>query len=373
MRRSSPPSSSRGFTLIELLVVIAIIAVLIALLLPAVQAAREAARRSQCVNNLKQFGLAVHNYISTHSTLPLGDYYWSGSSDKAAVAPYAGNGGDSYSYGWALAILPFAEQTAVYNAFNTVCGFRDPGGGGPTINTTVMYNQLSMYLCPSENVVTRPQPPYGALNYVGNVGGPGCIKSFSGTMISAYWGNTASAPSTNCIGLSAITDGTSNTALFSERLMGLTGNPAVLLSDKANSKRTLFLVSTASTINGNDPVAAMAVLNACKALPGTSVAIASATYRSGQIWTIGHPWGTAWNRYFHYGTPNTTSCETSNSNMSTLGGGQGIVSPTSNHSGGVNMTMTDGSVKFIKDSVNLQTWWALGTRAGGEVVSADSY
>ena len=361
----------RGFTLIELLVVIAIIAVLIALLLPAVQAAREAARRAQCVNNLKQLGLAVHNYVSTNESLPLGDYYWAGSNEKPAQASVPGNGGDRYSWGWTIPILPFVEQTPLYNAWNFVCGFRDPGGGGPTINTTVMYNQLSGFLCPSENVSGRPQAPFAALNYVGNVGGPGAIQSFSGTMISAFWGNTAQAPSTGCIGFAAITDGTSNTALFSERLMGAPGNPVVTVGDRNNAKRALFQVPTAAAVNGNDPVGAMNVLNACKSLPATTTSIIS--YRSGQIWTIGHPWGTVWNRYFHFGPPNMISCDTNPSTFSGLGGGQGVVPPTSNHPGGVNMGFADGSVKFIKDTVNLPTFWALGTRAGGEVVSSDSF
>ncbi|MBX6314151.1 MAG: DUF1559 domain-containing protein [Isosphaeraceae bacterium] len=364
-------SHRRGFTLIELLVVIAIIGILIALLLPAVQAAREAARRAQCINNLKQLGLAVHNYISAHGSLPLGDYYWSGTNEKPAMAQAPGNGGDRYSWGWTIPILPFVEQPALYNAWNFCCGFRDPGGGGPTINTTVMYNQLSIFLCPSENASARPQPPFGALNYVGNVGGPGAIQSFSGVMISAYWGNATQAPTTNCIGLQAITDGTSNTAMFSERLIGVSGNPTVTLADRNNAKRALFQVPTSVNVNSGSVTGAMAVLGACKSLPATTQSITS--YRSGQIWTIGHPWGTVWNRYFHFGPPNMHSCDTTPSTFSGLGGGQGVIPPTSNHPGGVNVCFVDGSVKFIKDSVNLQTWWALGTRAGGEVISSDAY
>jgi prepilin-type N-terminal cleavage/methylation domain-containing protein/prepilin-type processing-associated H-X9-DG protein len=364
-------SHRKGFTLIELLVVIAIIAVLIALLLPAVQAAREAARRSQCVNNLKQICLAAHNYVSTTERLPLGDHYPSGTNERAASSGIMGNGGDRYSYSWTLMILPYLEQTPVYNAFNTVCGFRDPGGGGPTINTTVMYNQLACYLCPSDNASGRPQPPYGALNYVGNEGGPGTLQSFSGVIISPYWGNTGQAPSTNCIGLSAITDGTSNTAMFSERLMGVTGNPTVTVAQKDYAKRAVFLLSVAGPTNGNSMPATLAVLAACKSLPSTTTSDSS--YRSGQIWTIAHPWATIWNRYFHFGPPNMITCDTSDSTFKGLGGGSGVVPPTSSHPGGVNVGMCDGSVKFIKDSVANQSWWALGTRGGGEVISSDSF
>ena len=115
----------------------------------------------------------------------------------------------------------------------------------------------------------------------------------------------------------------------------------------------------------------MKVLDACKSLPPTTKSASS--YRSGQIWTIGHPWATVWNRYFHFGPPNMISCDTDPSTFGGLGGGQGVIPPTSNHPGGVNVCMADGSVKFIKDSIELQTWWALGTRAGGEVLDASKY
>jgi prepilin-type processing-associated H-X9-DG protein len=115
----------------------------------------------------------------------------------------------------------------------------------------------------------------------------------------------------------------------------------------------------------------MNVLNACKNLPQSTTALAS--YRTGQIWTIAHPEAPIFNRYFHFAPPNTITCDTSSSLDSGLGGLQGVIPPTSNHPGGVNLCFADGSVKFIKDSVGLQTWWALGTRAGGEVVDASSY
>jgi prepilin-type processing-associated H-X9-DG protein len=153
-------------------------------------------------------------------------------------------------------------------------------------------------------------------------------------------------------------------------LVGVPGNPTVTIND-IRAKRALFRVPTSAAVNGNDEAGAMSVLNACKSLPGSTASITS--YRSGQIWTIGHPWATVWNRYFHFGPPNMHSCDTAPSTFDGLGGGQGVVPPTSNHPGGVNVCFTDGSVKFIKNSIDLKTWWALGTRAGGEVVSADAY
>ena len=179
----------RGFTLIELLVVIAIIAVLIALLLPAVQAAREAARRAQCINNLKQLGLAAHNYISVNEVFPLGDLYPSG-SNQVGVNGIRGNGNSTYSFGWTLSILPQMEQQAVFNAYNFCFSFSDATGSIAT-NSTVTYNQLATLLCPSENSSGRPQSPYATLNYVGNIGGPGAIRVFSGTIVSPPFNSTA--------------------------------------------------------------------------------------------------------------------------------------------------------------------------------------
>ena len=146
MRRRS------GFTLIELLVVIAIIAVLIALLLPAVQAAREAARRAQCTNNLKQLGLAVHNYNSSNNCFPLQTMF----PTNEAVSW-------GWSYGWGLALLPNLEQTTMFNAFNFATGLFG-NSSSPSVyslgNTTVAYLQLSVYICPSDGTRLRPQAPY---------------------------------------------------------------------------------------------------------------------------------------------------------------------------------------------------------------------
>jgi prepilin-type N-terminal cleavage/methylation domain-containing protein/prepilin-type processing-associated H-X9-DG protein len=366
----------RAFTLIELLVVIAIIAVLIALLLPAVQAAREAARRAQCVNNLKQIGLATHNYISSNNVFPLGDLYPSG-SNQLTVSGIKANGNNSYSFGWTISIMPQMEQQAVFNAFN-FCFTYDDNTGSTATNSTVTYNQIAGLICPSENAASRPQPPYGATNYVGNVGGPGAIRLFSGTIVSPQF-LTGELPGvtvapTNAIGFQAVTDGTSNTAMFSERLMGVTNNPSILLGDRNNGKRAMFQSGATATINSNDVAGTMAIINACKALPTTTASLSS--YRNGQIWIIAHPWATVFNRYNHVGTPNTTSCETT-STAGTVGTGLGSAMsscpPTSNHPGGVNVCMADGSVKFIKDAVSMPTWWALGTRDGGEITSADSY
>ncbi len=355
----------RGFTLIELLVVIAIIAVLIALLLPAVQAAREAARRSQCVNNLKQMGLAVHNYLSTNAVFPLQTMYPASQADSWG-----------WSYGWGLGLLPHLEQTAAYNAFNFSIGiFGNAGGNTYQMgNSTVMNMKLAVYLCPSDPTKLPPASPYGATNYVGNYGGPGQFSNlangaFSGTIVPNAWYNN---PNLGPFGVEGVTDGTSNTALFSERLLGLVGGPAIQLNSP-DSKRAIFTVSGGSYGVNTGQAGALGLVQACNSLPSTTTSVRS--NGNGYTWFAGYPWHIAVNAYLHTGPPNGNSCTWSGDQGGWLsfGGPLGCVPPSSNHSGGVNIGMADGSVKFAKNSVNLQTWWAIGTRKYGEVVSADAF
>ncbi len=350
----------RGFTLIELLVVIAIIAVLIALLLPAVQAAREAARRIQCTNNLKQMGLAVHNYHDRTNTVP-----------AQCVYPSASAIGGGWSYSWAIAILPGIEQQAMYNAYNFSLG-----ATGFSDQNTVRYSQISTYLCPSDSISQKPSDPIGTSNYAGNFGGPGITNIASGTVTPytiVYQGSTtASAPynsglnSSGVVTFATITDGLSNTALFSEHLLGLFGNPVVTYP--ANAKRAIFTGPVAGAI-GTDPTL---FVNGCKSIAAGATSVRSAA--AGYNWTIGYPWYTTNLSYNHVGSPNSLNCtnpaDTASGTWTSL---LGSSPPTSNHPGGVNVAFADGSVKFIKDSISLQTWWALGTRNGAEILSSDAY
>jgi prepilin-type N-terminal cleavage/methylation domain-containing protein/prepilin-type processing-associated H-X9-DG protein len=342
----------RGFTLIELLVVIAIIAVLIALLLPAVQAAREAARRAQCVNNLKQLGLAVHNYVSANSVLPAQSMY-----------PASANLSQGWSFSWYLSILPQLEQQAVFNAVN----FSSQAYGAD--QTTAGYNQLATLLCPSDGVMKRPGAPWGTANYVGNYGGPGAIKPYSGTVV-PLMDLEGIGGITGPIGIEAITDGTSNTALFSERLIGLAGNPTVYIN-KPDAKRAIFQGPVAAGANTGINQA-LAFVQGCKSIPGTTAA--NSSYLTGYEWYYAYPLHIVLTSYMHYTAPNSVPCNNS-SDASWLSyiGPLGSASANSNHSGGVNVGFGDGSVKFVKDSINPQTWWALGSRGEGEVVSADSF
>jgi prepilin-type N-terminal cleavage/methylation domain-containing protein/prepilin-type processing-associated H-X9-DG protein len=360
-----------GFTLIELLVVIAIIAVLIALLLPAVQSAREAARRAQCLNNLKQLGLASHNYLSQNNCFALQVMY-----------PASADISWGWSYGWPLALLPSLEQGTMFNHFNFSTGmFGNQPNNQPGFcafgNTTVAYMQLGVLICPSDGAKRRPQGAFGCTSYVGNQGGPGSITPFTGSMVPQAWfswGGWGDLQNFGPIGIENIKDGTSQTGLFSERLLGISGNPTVLLSSK-DAKRAIFNGPGgpgAPWHSGQTQV--VQFLNACKGLPGTTKAIRSEA--NGAFWTMAYPWHLAVNEYNHVGQPNAVSCQNGQEYFGTwltFVGPTGSCPPSSNHPAGVNICFADGSVRFIKDSIQLQTWWALGTRDGNEPVPGDSY
>ena len=353
--------SARGFTLIELLVVIAIIAVLIALLLPAVQAAREAARRSQCTNNLKQIGLAFHNYESANACFPPSCIY---------PSPI-----DSWGWGPSgqLALLQFLEQGVLFNAYNA--GAVQPGPTGSSaynMNTTVFNATVASYVCPSDARVRTPTTSQG--NYVGNMGGPFQMNtSWSGTFIptptSDFLYLNIKSPST--VSIASITDGTSNTGLFSEILTGLNDATAITAAsgNSMNAKRAYF--PTTYSDQSGTPASVMAAISACKNLPGTTTAYTGAR----GDWWYAYPNYINYAGYNHMAGPNSRSCSTSGApSWDTWGiDAFGMAPPVSNHPGGVNLLMSDGSVRFMKDTVNLPTWWALGTKGGGEVVSADAY
>ncbi len=353
-------TNRRGFTLIELLVVISIIAVLIALLLPAVQAAREAARRAQCSNNLKQLGLAVHNYSSSFNVIP-------------AMCMYPG-GQEQMSQGWApswlIAILPQLEQGVLLSAYN----FQAPAvltGGTPTglENTTVTYTQLSTLLCPSESELNRPSSN-ATTNYFGNYGGPGQIAASSGTIIplSNLTGSTAGAR-VGPVTFEAVRDGLSNTAMFSEKLHGIQGNPAVH-PGTPDGKRGIFNGASGAGV-GAGGGAAVTFVTSCHALPQSTASLNSQNVGNNAYAT--YPLHIAMANYNHVGQPNSINCQdSSDASWLTYVGPSGSAPPSSNHPGGVHVTFTDGSVRFIKDSIAQQPWWGIGTRNGREVVSSDN-
>jgi prepilin-type N-terminal cleavage/methylation domain-containing protein/prepilin-type processing-associated H-X9-DG protein len=357
-----------GFTLIELLVVIAIIAVLIALLLPAVQAAREAARRAQCVNNLKQLALASLNYESANKCLQA-SALWGNPADGRFCQP-------KYGFGPFIPILPYLEQGNVFNQFNfAYSSYRAP-------NYSFAGITISALLCPSDGLVANGEPAnpavYGAdfggqipaanaglkqaiSSYAGNAGMwlvqlGSCHNNGDGKPQADFPLEQATASGTiyaySCTRLASITDGTSNTMLFSERPYGL------IESDSAS----------AAHATSND-----------------------------YWWNSGY-WG-------HTSFDTSYAPNALRKNKALFDAGWwwlAVEAAGSFHPGGVNVSMSDGSVRFIKDTISCwpidiakngpglqwspdgnyvigpgtaipQVWQALSSRRGGEVISADSY
>jgi prepilin-type N-terminal cleavage/methylation domain-containing protein/prepilin-type processing-associated H-X9-DG protein len=380
---TKPRRGRSAFTLIELLVVIAIIAVLIALLLPAVQSAREAARRIQCTNNLKQIGLAAHNYYSANNVFP---------SQSIQNTTYW-----AWEPSWAAAILPMMEQMPIYNSINFSVPMLDLGGfTGATFmeNSTSGLTAIQSLLCPSESI-SHPLSyagDWGQCNYAGNYGGPGMIASCNGVIVPSKGDQFVSSPNLGPVSIASLTDGTTNTAMFSEHLLGPGGaldgldstykSPYVAGSNFA--KRCLFQINSISPMP-DQGVAGVAVAQqlaaACRSVPGGTIPSEDAGTGSSWLYTQGYD--TINLSYTHFMPPNSYSCTGAESgwfgaqgNFTSDGSGGGWLAAstaTSNHPGGVNVGMADGSVKFIKDTISQQTWWGLGSRAGGEVISADQY
>ncbi len=373
----------RGFTLIELLVVIAIIAVLIALLLPAVQAAREAARRAQCVNNLKQLGLAAHNYLSVNNVYP--------------CQSVQNTNQWSWEPSWVAAILPQFEQTPVYNAINfnlpmLELGFISSTSPGGSANSTAGLININSLACPSESLTHTPSfgGSWGTTNYAGNYGGPGMIRSCTGIIVPPRGDFFVSSPNQGPVTIASVTDGTSNTAMFSEHLLGYAG---ALVDNAATSQATIgspFAKRAIYQVNSVAPkpdmgaagiAVAMSLISGCKSLPNGTEPSADAS--AGANWLFTQGFDTVDVSYSHFMTPNTLTCTGAESgffgaqgNFTSDGSGGGWIGAStacSNHPGGVNVGFGDGSVKFLKDTVSYQTWWALGTRNGGEVVGSDQY
>ncbi|MGP0070254.1 MAG: DUF1559 domain-containing protein [Isosphaeraceae bacterium] len=340
-------SIRRAFTLIELLVVIAIISVLIAMLLPAAQGAREAARRVQCTNNLKQLGLGMHHYESTHGVLP-----------PQQVLTFAGSSVFwKSSWGVTSRVAPYLEMGPLYNAINYSNKTTDPS------NVTAVSATLGVLICPSE---VDPQPitstnssgvtsTYGVSNYgwcEGDwyvFGGPGSASNRS-----AFGPNQSRR-------FASFTDGLSQSLLaaevktYQQAFHDCNGVPAP---------------SLASPSVRPDPATVLAAVSA--ATPSCKLASGHTHWSNGNSFYDGFTTALPPNTEALAGTPALDSDLTS---IDEDDGGPtyAAVTTRSHHPGGVNSLLGDGSVRFIKSSINWQTWRALGTVSGCEVISAESY
>ena len=337
-----PSDRVRGFTLIELLVVIAIIAVLIALLLPAVQAAREAARRIQCTNNLKQMGLAIMNYESSNGALPPGGV----NVTTAAIG----------TFGMKARLLPYLEQANMFNYLNMT--FNPQAANGT--NDTIMTSQINAFLCPSDGNIPcgtwtmkdgSGQRQIGYGSYPNNVG---TVFRGNGGLFDGPFYRINFPSQGGTILLSSVTDGLSNTVMFSEWVRGK--------NQGANALGPNMIYKPTQKLPPLGPVNLASLSAACQSTTTPWLDT------KGQIWIneyCGEGGG-----YSHINTPNLKACNFTDQGKQP---GNTMIGASSFHPGGVNVVLLDGSVKFIKNSVNQRTWWALATIAGGEIIDASSY
>ena len=355
-----------GFTLIELLVVIAIIAVLIALLLPAVQQAREAARRSQCKNNLKQIGLGLHNYEATFSQFPPG-----------RMTPSRGQGvGMPCWYGHLSPlyhILPFIDQANLYNQLDHSETRVRASGPACLKNAFVKTLALPVFMCPSD---PRHTPGINTNSYRANFGSHvyGGRRFNSDVAVDPVYTPRAAAAIDGALGgsfgdnggikMGQFTDGTSNTAMYAERMIGTFDNTTVSLGNYMYRNGGTNLIDANS--NTNDTASVVA---ACAAGDAT----VAANYRTDWGWTSGDD--PAWyyssyqqGAYNHVQTPNFSRPDCGCGSIPDDEREVAIITARSTHTGGVHTVLADGSVKFVSNSIDLGVWRAAGTRAGGEVL-----
>ena len=369
-RLLSPQKPRRsGFTLIELLVVIAIIAILIGLLLPAVQKVREAAARSKCQNNLKQLGLAIHNHQSTYGYMPF--------REGRFATGYTGR------YSGLIQLLPYIEQDPLYkmitNSFTSPTGtvypaygaqpwdpadtggIANPSGGGGSY--TPYRTAVATFLCPSDS----PAPGGTGLkptNYMFCSGDSIDLHTTNNASRGMFGRDHTAGGQAKGFRLEQINDGTSNTIAMSERIRG-------------DSQRQITMTYTRAGTWFNTPNQCFTNFNfTTKMWGGGSTRLGA---WAGVRWSDG---GMGFAGITTNGKPNYPSCAWNDHDAQ-----NGVYPPSSNHSGGVNAVMGDGSVRFIRDSIDVGNqdangllsgvggispygvFGAMGSKAGGETVS----
>ncbi len=358
------PRVAGGFTLIELLVVVAIIGTLVAFFLPAVQSARDAARRMQCANNLKQIGLALHNYHQNVGSFPMG-----GSKNNRKL------NGDSYDL-WSIwsahaAILPGLEQTPMFDAINFDFAPEIRDGVSHPMNVTVNLAIVSTFLCPSDARAGQQN----TCSYHGSYG------TTTNDNYPQTGGCTGLFTVEQSFAISACEDGTSSTVAFAEALVGDGlgyGRIGHNITDPSRYRGNVFMSATVTAPPGSrtddafqNKAAVLEGLETC------AVAFQKTNYIADQR---GWRWGQGVTGFSMFNT-----IQTPNDHRYPFGGcrfngmpdwnmDNGFVyGASSNHPGGVNVLFADGGVRFIKDGIDRMVWWSLGTKANGDAISEDQY
>ncbi|HET6883834.1 MAG TPA: DUF1559 domain-containing protein [Pirellulales bacterium] len=336
----------RGFTLIELLVVIAIIGLLVALLLPAVQAAREAARRADCNNHLKQIGVAMANYHSALGSFPPGRL-------RCETIANQGRCYSAYIY-----LLPYLEAMNVQQTFNLLANADSPDPLNPTANIAARLQRLEVLLCPSDQHQT-PMPGFEVHNYPLNTGTTFPVSTL----------NPANVPVTGVffenskVAIRDVLDGSSNTVCISETVISVAGlgeNPAGIWDGKPTKG---FVLTTGNDNAWNSPE--------LTSYPGQCAPGGKLEQGRGVKWFFGAPGHSMYN---HIRAPNDPNIDCrGGGTLSKLGPSvwnldSHNVTAHSNHPTGVNALFCDGHVQFVTESVELAIWWAFGSRAGGEAM-----
>ncbi len=334
-----------GFTLVELLVVIAIIGILVGLLLPAVQAAREAARRMQCSNNLKQLGLAAHNFESSYKYFPPGE--WTRAATTASTSRPA----------WTTVVLSFLEQSNKFNQFDFTVDVNTD-----LKNEPARQQDVPAFICPSEpsgaqfaaNGIT-----VGRLNYFGSIGGAADCRQLDGLagIFSGNFSNVQLNETPKGIKIGAVSDGTSNTALHSEVIRKF-GDTSVV--NHTTNKQSGDISIGVLLVDGRKDVGCIAGSTA-----GTRINYVGLQYYRGGINHTAlytHTLPINWNKNTNNTTTQKYTCGDSSFRRAHINAG-------SYHTGGANAVFCDGSVRFFSDSTDFTVWYAMGTRGNGEVNS----